>query len=424
MSRIIALCDVNNCFASAEAVFDPRLINKPLVVLSNNDGCAIARSKEAKQMQIKMGQPYFEIKHLQRKGLLIRSANFSLYTNLSERIRSILENLSPSVVPYSIDESFIDLSGIELKSLEEYGRIIKNTIYQQTSMPVGVGIAETKTLAKAANWAAKKYSKTNGIVNIAGDAAKRKRLLNIMPVNEIWGIGRALSRRLNHTNITTALELSQLNPSLIQQHYGVVLSRTIQELNGIEVLEWQPDYSLNKQIIASRSLSQKTGDRAILLTAIANHVSRGTKKLRAQQGVAKSVSVFLRTNKHIRKNDHHKFSCNVELLHPSSDNRLFLQAARKAFERIYSPHQQYVSCGIAIHDIVSVKNLQLDLFSTQTIDTKTTLLMGLLDQLNRRFGQGIVQYGSESVSRQWKSRSEWRSPDYTGNWDELPRVMG
>jgi DNA polymerase V len=418
MKRIIALSDVNNCFASSEVVFQPELAGKPLVILSNNDGCAIARSAEAKAMGIKMAQPYFQFKHLEKQGLMIRSANFSLYTNLSERIRSVLETLCPDVVPYSIDESFLDLTGFKLDELESYGRYIKQTVFRCTHMPVGVGIADSMTLAKAANWAAKKYTATGGVVSIAGDKAKRERLLKVMPVSEVWGCGKQTAQKLSQHGIITAYDLAQLNQLEMRDRYGVVLTRTIKELNGEEALEWAPDHSQSKQIIASRSLGEKTDNPEILFAAISAHVSRASKKLRAQNAVAHAITVYLHSSEFSDYKKAH-LSETIKLVEPSSDNRILLNIASRAFDKVYQSGYRYAKTGVTLSNIISNSDIQTDLFSEQH-DEKNTELMNALDSLNGRYGLGTIKMGAEVTNNLWRSNSEWKSQNFTGSWDELP----
>jgi DNA polymerase V len=420
VKRIIALSDVNNCFASSEVVFQPELAGKPLVILSNNDGCAIARSAEAKALGIKMAQPYFQFKHLEKKGLIVRSANFPLYTNLSERIRSVLETLCPDVVPYSIDESFLDLTGFKLDELENYGRHIKQTVFKCTHMPVGVGIADSMTLAKAANWAAKKYSATGGVVSIAGDKDKRERMLKLMPVGDVWGCGKQTTKKLNELGVITAYDLAQLNELEMRDRYGVVMTRTIKELNGEEALEWDPDHSQSKQIIASRSLGEKTDNPETLFSAISAHVSRGSKKLRAQDAVALSITVYIHSSEFIENQKVH-LSETIKLVEPSADNRILLNAARRGFDKIYRRGYRYAKTGITLSNIVSNSDIQTDLFSEQP-DEKNTELMSALDSLNGRYGLGTIKMGAEVTSNAWRSNSEWKSPNFTGSWDELPIV--
>jgi len=375
MDKIIALCDVNNCFASSEVVFQPELAGKPLIVLSNNDACAIARSKEAKQMGIKMAQPYFQFRDLQKKGLLVRSANFSLYTNLSERIRAVLETLSPSVVPYSIDESFLDLTTLPIIELESYAKTIQQTVLKQTGMPVGVGVAESKTLAKAANWAAKKYPKTGGVVSIAGEVDKRERMLKIMPVGEVWGVGRATTKKLATMGVESALDLAKLDPKEMREQFSIVLSRTIDELNGVEALEWDPDYSLNKQIIASRSLGKRTDDPEVLFAAISNHIARASKKLREQDAVCKSMSVYIRTNvsNSTIKNGQSNRMETVSFVQPTSDNRILLHQAKKVFDIIYRAGYQYAKAGVTLQEILPSSEVQVDLFTEADLNEKSCL---------------------------------------------------
>ncbi len=424
MSLVVALVDVNNCFASAERVFQPELVGQPLVVLSSNDGCAIARSAEAKELGIKMAAPYHEFRHLESSaGLVVRSANFSLYTNLSERIRSILETFTPSMVPYSIDESFLDLTGFEHQGLETYAHRIRSAVLQQTGMPTGIGIGSSKTLAKAAQWATKQYPATGGVVDIVTDQERRKRLLDIMPVGEVWGVGKATATKLEERGITLAGQLTELDSATVKQHYGVMLGRTVTELQGIPTLAWEEDYQVSQQIIASRSLGQKTDDRDTLIASIAHHVERGARKLRAQKACAQQISVSIRTNAFASKDRQYTPSATANLVRPTADSSILIAKARQLFEQVYRPGYCYGKTGIVLSGIQLDSYAQDDLFTEHEETAKDNdVLMTTLDAVNRRYGLGTLTVGSTQQGENWQPKAEMRSPNFTGNWDELPVV--
>ena len=422
MSPAIALVDVNNCFASAERVFQPELAGKPLVVLSSNDGCAIARSAEAKALGIKMAAPYHEFRHFEQShGLVVRSANFSLYTNLSERIRTILETFAPSIVPYSIDESFLDLTGFEHQGLERYAGRIRRAVLQQTGMPTGIGIGTTKTLAKAAQWGTKQYPATGGVIEIVTDPARRERFLKIMPVAQIWGVGRATSTKLERAGISTAAQLANLDPAVARVQYGVRMGRTVAELRGVSALPWEDDHQVNQQIIASRSLGEKTGDRATLFASIVHHIERAARKLRCQQASAQQLSISIRTN---------PFSCQdrpcartlaVMLPQPTANSSQLVTKARQLFDEIYRPGYLYAKTEIILSAIQLDAHRQADLFTGVSDKHQgNKCLMGVLDAINQRYGPGSLTVGSRHQGGNWQPRAEMRSANFTGSWDELP----
>ncbi len=424
MPEIIALVDCNNMFASCEMVFRPDLKGKPIVVLSSNDVCCIARNYEAKALGIQMAQPYHEVRNFnETAGLLAFSANFTLYTNMSQRIVSIIEQFSPDVVPYSIDESFLRVpenSG----ALETFGGRLRKTILKQTSIGTGVGISTTKTLAKLANGAAKKFPKTGGVVDLVTDGARREKLLAVMEVNEVWGVGKALTKKLNAVGVMTALDLAKFGASAAKTQHSVVLARTVTELNGEPAVPWEADTAINQQIIASRSLGSKVTDKATVFASIAHHVSRGVKKLREQGAVAKSITVSIRTNGYTTSDPQYSNSatCQSETAH--ADIGAFAALASSALDKIWRDGYGYVKSGIVITDIAEKGALQDDLFavSGSESDTKRDALHDTLDSINDKFGRGSAVVASQRQGGAWQPKSEHRSPDYTTSWNEIPKV--
>ena len=420
--RVIALADLNNAFVAMERIFDPRLHNVPVVTASNNDSMIIARSYEAKALGIKMAQPYFQVKHFEKQGLVARSANFPLYSNISARFVATLESFSDQVSQYSVDECFFILNQKETLGLEGYAKTIKDTLYKHLQLPAGIGISSTKTLSKVANYAAKKYPATGGIVNLFGDDDKRRRLLNIVPVGEVWGCGKATTKKLLSVGIETALELANLEPARARDQYGINLFKTINELNGIESVEFEPDYSISQSIIASRSLGEKTDDKAALLSSIASHVSRATLKLRDQGAVAKTLSVSIQTSLFAKNEPSYSKEESFTFGHALSDSRRILKEATRLFENIYRPGYRYSKTGIRLGKIISENDVQEDLFSSEENDEKSDSLMAAIDSLNSRFGKGTLKIATETSNKKWTPQSSWRSPNYTGSWDELPIV--
>jgi len=422
MSRVIALVDINNAFVSMARLFDPTLRGVPVVIAGNNDSIIVARSYEAKDLNIKMAQPYFQVKHLEQQGLVRRSANFALFTNISQRVRATMEDFSLSVIPYSIDENFCILNDKEKGSLEAYGQLMRKEILKRTGQPCGIGISSTRTLSKACNYCAKTYPATGGVVNIYRNDSKRRRMLNVVPVGEVWGCGKATTKKLNELGITTALQLADLKPEEAKSKFGINLSKTILELNGTEATEWDPDYSISQQIIASRSLGEKTDCKKSLLASIAAHVSRGSKKLRNQKAVAKSITVSIQTSPFIKNEPGYTKSETAKLDFATADNRELLRIATRIFESIYRPGFRYSKTGIQLSNIVPVSEQQIDLFFNTETENKKTSLMSTLDELNSRYGNGTVKMATETTTNDWKGKSESQPPNYTGSWEELAIV--
>jgi len=404
-----------------ERLFSIALRGVPVVTASNNDSMIIARSAEAKALGIKMAQPYFQVKHLEKtKGLIRQSANFALYSNLSARFVATLEMYSNHVVQYSVDECFFLLNKHEKNGLESYGKNMRTALEKNLGMVSSFGISETKTLSKCASSAAKKYTATGGVVNIYGKPEKRKRLLNVTPVSSIWGVGKASTAKLNAIGILTGLDLANFDPSEARDKYGVNMFRTIEELNGRESMEFEPDYSISQSIIASRSLGQKTDDKNALIASIAAHVSRATLKLRNQKTVAKTISVLIQTSL-FAKNEpaYSKEECYTFSI-ATSDSRELLKASTDIFEKIYRPGFNYSKTGIRLTRITPESKVQEDLFANGDVDEKSNSLMSIMDSLNTLFGKGTVKLGTETTSKKWMPKSNSRSPNYTGSWDDLP----
>lgn len=424
MSDVIYLVDCNNMFVSCELAFRPDLRGLPVVSLSSNDGCVISRSYEAKALGIAMAQPFHQIKHYERThGLVAFSSNFTLYTDMSQRIVSVLEEFSPDVSPYSIDESFLLLPALKRMNLVEEGTQIRNAILRQTGIGTGLGISTTKTLAKLANGAAKKYPKTGGVVDLVTDPARRERLLAVSDVSDVWGVGKALTAKLQAMGVNTALDLAKFGTSAAKQEFSVVLSRTVSELNGEPALPWEDDHVVNQQIIASRSLGEKIYDRETLFASVAHHVGRGVRKLREQGAVARSISVAIRTNAFSSVDPQYSNSATCQLPTATDDMTTLTNEAREAFNRIWRDGYPYTKTGITLNEIIPRDQLQEDLFAAPVeTDEKSEALMGALESINSRFGRGAAVVASQRQGGNWQPKAENRSPEYTTNWADIPIV--
>lgn len=419
---VFALVDCNNFYASCEKLFRPDLKDTPVVVLSNNDGCVVARSREAKLLGIKMGVPVFQIKaEMQRHGILAFSSNYALYADLSSRVMRTLEEMAPRVEVYSIDEAFLDLTGIESAiSLLEFGQQVRERIGHWIGITVCVGIAPTKTLAKLANHAAKKYPATQGVVDLT-NPDRQRRLLALVPVDDVWGVGRRLSKRLNALGITTALDLANASPRAIRDQFSVVLERTVRELNGESCIELEEIPPTKKQIVCSRSFGVKVTQFELLREAVCEYATRATEKLRKEQQQAKVMTVFIRTSPFKDNEPQYSNSASGELLIPSCDTRDFIELANHLLKRIWKDGFRYAKAGVMLSDFYDPGMFQPGLFDDVSTRSNSQQLMSVLDTINQS-GAGKVFFAGQGLKKDWSMKREHLSPAYTTRWDQLPRV--
>ena len=419
---VFALVDCNNFYASCEKLFRPDLKDTPVVVLSNNDGCVVARSREAKLLGIKMGVPVFQIKsEMLRHGILAFSSNYALYTDLSSRVMRTLEEMAPRVEVYSIDEAFLDLTGIEsVLSLVEFGQQVRERIGHWIGITVCVGIAPTKTLAKLANHAAKKYPATQGVVDLT-NPDRQRRLLALVPVDDVWGVGKRLSKRLNALGITTALDLANASPRAIRDQFSVVLERTVRELNGESCIELEEIPPTKKQIVCSRSFGVKVTHFEFLSEAVCEYATRATEKLRKEQQQAKVLTVFIRTSPFKDNEPQYSNSASGELLIPSCDTRDFIELANHLLKRIWKDGFRYAKAGVMLSDFYDPGMFQPGLFDDVSIRSNSQQLMSVLDTINQS-GAGKVFFAGQGTKKDWSMKREHLSPAYTTRWDQLPRV--
>ena len=420
--QVFALVDCNNFYASCEKLFRPDLKHKPVVVLSNNDGCVVARSKEAKALGLKMGVPVFKIRDdIEKHGIVCFSSNYALYADLSSRVMTILEEEAPRVEVYSIDEAFMDLTGVDhAVELLAFGQRVKAKIDKYIGITVGIGIAPTKTLAKLANHAAKKYPATGQVVDLMSPARQR-RLMALVDVGDVWGVGRRITEKLKARGIHTALNLADADPKTIRREFSVVLERTVQELNGISCLELEALAPTKQQIVCSRSFGKRITDKSELREAIAKYMTRGAEKLRGEKRLARVVQVFVRTGVFNSNDPHYSNSLSVELPSPTDDTRDLLEAADVLFSRLFRPGFRYAKAGVMLADFYEHGTYQHDLFRGSSERKQSKELMGVLDQINNS-GLGNVFFASQGTSPKWAMKREHLSPAYTTRWDELPLV--
>lgn len=421
---MFALVDVNAFYASCESAFRPDLKGKPVVVLSNNDGCVIASNVEAKAFGVNMGAPYFKQKDLFRRyGVFCFSSNYELYADMSSRVMSILEELSPHVEIYSIDEAFCDLTGVRnCRDLTDFGQEIRSTILQKTRLTVGVGIAQTKTLAKLANHAAKKWQEqTGGVVDLSNIERQRK-LMAALPVDEVWGIGRRLGKKLDVMGIKTVLDLADTDIRFIRKHFSVVLERTVRELRGEPCLaleEFAPD---KQEIICSRSFGEKLTDYNAMREAICTYASRAAEKLRREHQYCRFISTFIKTSPFALNEPYYGNSASIKLLTPTQDSRDIIAAATRSLDAVWREGLRYQKAGVMLGDFFSSGVAQLNLFDNNVPRRNSEKLMDLLDTLNAEKGKGTLYFAGQGIQQPWAMKRDMLSPRYTTRYSDLLRV--
>ena len=423
--RSIALIDVNNFYVSCERVFNPKLAGKPVVVLSNNDGCAVARSNEVKALGVAMGTPWFKLKDLVKQhGIIGLSSNYALYADMSNRVMSILHAFSPNQEVYSIDESFLDLSGFGSRDLIQYGQQMRKRILKWTGLPVSVGIASTKTLSKLANHCAKKRPAFNGVCNFnTMPDLELDALLAQLDVGEIWGIGRKLAPQLQALGFNSALDLKRANPQRIRQQFSVVMEKTIRELNGTVCIELEEISPPKQQIISSRSFGYAVRDYNSLAESITLYVCSAAEKLRRQQCFSGSVYVYIRTSPFKPDDPFYSNGMTIPLTYPTDDSRQLVNAALWGLIQIYKPNYNYAKAGVMLGEIVSKLRIKTDLFGQSEASPKSEALMATMDNINRKMGKASIKLASEGFKRPWRMKQGNKSPSYTTRWEDLPAIQ-
>ena len=420
---MFALVDVNSFYASCETIFRPDLQGRPVVVLSNNDGCIIARSAEAKKLGIKMGDPYFKSKdYFRQQGVVCFSSNYELYADMSNRVMTTLEEMCPRVEIYSIDEAFCDLTGVRnCRVLEEFGRELKDTVYRNTRLPVGVGIAQTKTLAKLANHAAKTWKATGGVVDLSNVERQRK-LMALLPVDEVWGVGRRISKKLEAMGIKTVLQLADTDIRFIRKHFNVVLERTVRELRGEPCLGLEEFAPVKQEIVCSRSLGQRISTYEEMRQAICLYASRAAEKLRGEHQYCRFISAFVKTSPFALNEPYYGNSTSVKLLTPTQDSRDIITAATKCLDAIWRDGHRYQKAGVMLGDFYSQGVAQLNLFDDNAPRQNSEKLMEVLDHLNAKDGRGTLYFAGQGIQIAWQMKREMLSPRYTTRYTDLLKV--
>ncbi|MGM0855544.1 MAG: Y-family DNA polymerase [Pseudomonadota bacterium] len=418
---MIGLVDANNFYVSCERVFQPHLEGKAVGVMSNNDGCVIARSAEMKALDIPMGTPAFKLEGLRQRGAIhLLSSNYELYGDMSARLAQLLRDACPDIAPYSIDEMFIYLDGLSERQCHALGETLRRRIRRCLGLPVCIGLATTHTLAKLANHAAKQQPHLQGVCLLNGQDAATKALLAQTPVSEVWGVGRRLAERLAIGGIHTACDLRESDTRQLRKRFSVVLARTALELRGTSCLHMNALDQPRQRIMTSRSFGQPTGVKAEVHDALRRHAQRSAEKLRQQHSLARSVMLFLNTNRHRRDQPQYFPHALIPLPTPSDDTRVILDAVRQGHEQIYRPRYRFMKAGVMLLDLVDAQQHQLSLLNAPAHHHPR--LMATVDAINQRMGQGTIRFGMTDDDAPWQLRCAHRSNRFTTRWDELMKA--
>lgn len=413
------LVDATSFYASAEKVFDPSIRNKPVVVLTNNDGCICAVCPIARQLGIPKFTPFFQIKDLLYKHkVIIRSSNYELYADLSERMMTVIARYCDNQHIYSIDEAFLYFDNFHraINSWYQYGHQIKQAIWQETRLPVGVGFGTTATLSKAANHAAKKLVGFDGVA-VINNMADANPILEKMKTSDVWGIGGRIAKKLNLQGIITAKQLAEQNPKDIRKQFSVVTERTVNELNGISCLSWDEAKAPKKEVFSTRSFGQRITDYHTLHAALSSHATIVARKLRKQSSKTHKLMVFAASSPH--DNDYYKQAIIYTFAIPTDNTCQLASAISLVLPNIYQLGVNFYRCGVGALELTSNKFYQADLF---TPDNTNPVLMQCLDKINNRYGQGSINIASAGQTEKWNMKRHFLSPQYTSNWQHIPKI--
>ncbi len=430
---VYALVDCNNFYTSCEKVMRPDLENKPVVVLSNNDGCIISRSQEAKDLDINMTDPYFKIKHeLKAKGVQVFSSNYTLYGDLSQRVMSILEQFSHKVQVYSIDEAFVDLSHVPVADLPNYGQKIRDTILQWIKIPVSVGIGHSKTLAKIAADVAKKSKFSTGSFSLVNSQNSDK-ILAQTHIHKIWGIGRGFTKQLTNNNIHTALDLKNINDKWVRKNMSVIGERIVKELRGESCISIDTTRSTKRSIMTSRSFGRFIKDYSEMEEAVSNYTTRCGEKLRGQNALASYLTLFIRTNSHNKSTLQYRNHITIELPYPTNYTPELVNYGNLALQKIFKDGYTYKKAGVILTGISPNTGTQLPLFGNVDVKKRQELMV-IFDKLNYKMGLNTVKCAKEALPKEnektengqrkkiWEMKSGLKSPNYTTRFIELVEV--
>ena len=423
LGRAVILVDANNFYASCERVFDARLVGKPVVVLSNNDGCVIARSAESKKLGIAMGEPFFKVRGLvEEHRVIVRSSNYELYGDMSARLMDVLEQFTPDLEVYSIDEAFLEVDAGSSKALDSLGREIRNRIHRQTGLPVSIGIAGTKTLAKVANHLAKKSTRAEGVLNLL-DSPHLDLALERTPVEEVWGVGRRQAVKLQAYGILTARGLRGADDDWVRRKMTVVGLRTVHELRGVRCLELGRSHAHQHSLVVSRSFGNVVWTRDELRDAVSWFTARGAEKLRRRRLAAAVLTVFVRIGRNSRPADGESTVCSLtfDLGTPSDSTIELMAAAQQVLCRLYREGIGYRKAGIMLTGLIPSDTASRRLWDAARYERQREL-MTRIDKINHRHGKDTIRCGLYKSAGGWRSRTEQRSDRFTTNWKEIMRV--
>lgn len=426
--RVILHTDVNSAYASMERVFNPKLRDRPVCILSNNDGCIVALTKDAKALGIKRGTPYFKVRDLcEKHDVAVLSSNYELYDAMSSRFHKIVAGFGPVHEAYSIDEAFLDLTGVECESYTAIGRELKARLWKWIGLPVCVGIAPTKTLAKLCDHFAKTYPVYGGVVNWFDlSPERRKKVLSITPIGEVWGIGRKTEEKLLREGIENVWQFSQADVFTLRRRYGVVLERTLREIQGVSCLPVESVPKPKEQILRSRSFSHATNDRSVLLSSVSTHMTEVARQLRREKAEAKKAGVFFLTSPFKENEPWHAAEPVTELTLPTSDTMRLVEVACRLVEAHWRPGFRYCKAGAFVTDLIpegscSVTGSLFDLPDEER-DATRRRLMECLDDLTRRFGKGAWKIGSSGLADGWQMKRDRLTPAYLTRWTDIMTV--
>jgi len=414
----IALVDCNSFYVSCERLFNPKIQKKAVVVLSNNDGCVISRSREAKDLGIKMGEPYFKVKELVKKNKVeVYSSNYALYGDISRRVMKVLKTFSPKVEIYSIDEAFIDLSFIDEKGVEDYGREIRSRVLKWTGIPTSVGIASTKTLSKVANHIAKKEKAGVIYLNTNIDEKLKK-----FPIEDVWGVGKQLSKFYHKNNISNAYDLKNVSNTWVKKGTNVLGAKTAMELRGIPCIDLQIDQEKRKNCCVSRSFGRKVKDLNELEESVITHCLNAAEKIRADDQIAKTITVFIRTSPFDKNRRYYSNSKTIDLAIPTSNSIELIKNAVKALTDIYKYGYAYQKAGIILSGLKDANQNDQNLL-TPLLENKSKKLMKAIDYTNTKYGRYAISIAQAGLSKGWKMRREHSSKIDTASFDSLPKIV-
>lgn len=423
-NTVYALIDCNNFFVSCERLFRPDLEGKPVVVLSSNDGCVVARSNEAKRLGIPMGAPAFKWREVfQRERVTTFSGNFGIYGDVSKRITSLLTTVTPRIEIYSVDESFLDISSLDIRDYEAWGRGVRASVLKHIGVPVSIGVAPSKTLAKLASEIGKTQEQYGGVFSFFGlGEEERHAALNSVPIGDVWGVGWRLTPRLKAEGVGTAWALSRLRPQYAQSLMGIHGRQLVSELNGTACHGLTREHTSAKSIMRSRTFGEDTGEAHVLESAIANMAARAAYQLRHEKLLARRIGFFTNTNRH--KPGYRRWAPEIALHQATNDTGLITTLLVKELASMFSPGQKYHRLGVFLYDLVPENALQTDVFGLvdTTAHDKSAARMQALDVINAKHGKGKIYYAAEGLGTSWQPKRQIRSPEYLTNWDELPEA--